>query len=61
MTGEVIRRDELVKGYEFARNESAAINPQEIKAAEVETSHTIDLFHFVKGENVDPIYFERSY
>ncbi len=34
---------------------------EEIKAAEVETSDTIDLFHFVKGANVDPIYFERSY
>ena len=61
MTGEVIRPGELVKGYEFARNEFAAIDPQEIKAAEVETSETIDLFHFVNGANVDPIYFERSY
>jgi DNA end-binding protein Ku len=61
VTGEVIRRGELVKGYEFARNEFAAINPQEIKAAEVETSDTIDLFHFVNGADVDPIYFERSY
>jgi DNA end-binding protein Ku len=61
VTGEEIRRSELVKGYEFARNQFAAINPQEVKAAEVETSDTIDLFHFVKGADVDPIYFERSY
>jgi hypothetical protein len=61
VTGEVVRPGELVKGYEVARNEFAAIDPQEIKAAEVETSDTIDLFHFVNGANVDPIYFERSY
>ena len=61
VTGEELRRDELVKGYEFARNQFAAINPQEVKAAEVETSDTIDLFHFVNGADVDPIYFERSY
>ena len=61
VTGEEISRSELVKGYEFARNEFAAISPQEIKAAEVETSDTIDLFQFVKGAEVDPIYFERSY
>jgi len=60
-TGEEIRPDELFKGYEFAPNEFAAIDPQEIKAAEVETSDTIELFHFVKGRDVDPIYFERSY
>jgi DNA end-binding protein Ku len=61
VTGEEIRRSELVKGYEFARNQFAAINPKEVKAAEVETSDTIDLFHFVNGATVDPIYFERSY
>jgi DNA end-binding protein Ku len=61
VTGEEIRPDEVVKGYEIAPNEFAAINPQEIKAAEIETSDTIDLFHFVKASNVDPIYFERSY
>jgi DNA end-binding protein Ku len=60
-TGEDVRPDEMVKGYEIAPNEFAAIDPQEIKAAEIETSDTIDLFHFVKATKVDPIYFERSY
>ena len=60
-TGEEIRSDELVKGYEFAPNEFAAVDPQEIKAADIDTSDTIDLFHFVNGAAVDPIYFERSY
>lgn len=61
VTGEEIRPDEVVKGYEIAPKEFAAIDPQEIKAAEIETSDTIDLFHFVKARTVDPIYFERSY
>ena len=60
-TGEEIRPEEVVKGYEIAANEFAAIDPQEIKAAGIETSDTIDLFHFVKATTVDPIYFERSY
>ena len=60
-TGEEIRPHELVKGYEFAPNEFAAIDPEEIKAAGVETSDAIDLFHFVLERDVDPIYFERSY
>ena len=60
-TGEEIRPEEMVKGYEIAPNEFAAIDPQEIKAAEIETSDTIDLFHFVKATTIDPIYFERSY
>jgi DNA end-binding protein Ku len=60
-TGEEIRQDEVVKGFEIAPNEFAVIDRQEIKAAEIETSDTIDLFHFVKATNVDPVYFERSY
>ncbi len=60
-TGEEVRPEEMVKGYEIAPDEFAAINPQEIKAAEIETSDTIDLFHFVEATKVDPIYFERSY
>lgn len=60
-TDEEIRPEEMVKGYEIAPNEFAAIDPQEIKAAEIETSDTIDLFHFVIATKVDPIYFERSY
>jgi DNA end-binding protein Ku len=61
VTGEEVRPDEMVKGYEIAPNEFAPIDPQLIKAAEIETSDTIDLFHFVKATKVDPIYFERSY
>ena len=61
VTGEEIQPDETVKGYELAPNEFAAIDPQEIKAAGIETSDTIDVFHFVKATKVDPIYFERSY
>jgi len=60
-TGEEIRPEQMVKGYEIAPSEFAAIEPHEIKAAEIETSDTIDLFHFVKATKVDPIYFERSY
>lgn len=48
-TGEEIQPHEVIKGYEIAPNEFAAIDPQEIKAAEIESSDAIDLFHFVKA------------
>lgn len=60
-TGEEIRPQELVKGYEYGPNQFAVIEPAAIEQAAVETSETIDLFHFVKAQEVDPIYFERSY
>lgn len=60
-TGQEIPEDEMVKGYEIAPNEFAVIHPEEIRAAKIVTSDTIDLFHFVQATEVDPIYFERSY
>jgi hypothetical protein len=48
VTGEEIRPDEVIKGYEIAPNEFAAINPQEIQAAEIETSDT--LIYFILSE-----------
>jgi len=58
-TGEEVRTDEMLKGYEIAPNEFAAMDTQEIKASTLPAQ--IDLFHFVKAIKVDPIYFERSY
>jgi DNA end-binding protein Ku len=60
-TGEEIQNEDLVKGYEYGPNQFAIIEPSAIERAAVPTSDTIDLFHFVKTEEVDPIYFERSY
>jgi DNA end-binding protein Ku len=60
-TGEEVRSEDLVKGYQYGPNECAVIEPAVIENAAVETSETIDLFHFVKAEDVDPLYFERSY
>ena len=58
---EEIRSDELVKGYEYGPNQFAVIEPAVIERAAIETSETIDLFHFVQAQEVDPLYFERSY
>jgi hypothetical protein len=43
-----------MKGYEIAPNEFAAIDPQEIKAAEIDTSDTIDLFTSSKRQRLIP-------
>jgi DNA end-binding protein Ku len=61
VTGEEVCTEELVKGYEYGPNQFAVIEPAVIERAAVKTSDTIDLFHFVKAEEVDPLYFERSY
>jgi DNA end-binding protein Ku len=59
--GHVVERDEIVKGYEFAKDQYVMFKPEEIKALEEVGSHAIDVSEFVPLSSVDPVYFERTY
>jgi DNA end-binding protein Ku len=58
---EVVERNTLVKGYEFAKDQYVQFTEDEIKALEGEASKMIDIAEFVPLSLVDPIYFESSY
>ncbi|MGH7323237.1 MAG: Ku protein [Candidatus Rokuibacteriota bacterium] len=57
----VVDRADLVRGYEFAKDQYVRVADQELKALEGEASKMIDIAEFVPLEKVDPIYFERTY
>jgi DNA end-binding protein Ku len=56
-----IERSELVKGYEYQKGRYVVITPEEIKAATPPTERVMEILQFVKGDDIDPIYFESSY
>jgi len=58
---EVLQRSDLVRGYEFAKDQYVRFNNEELKALEEEGSKIIDLEEFVPLNKVDPIYFEKTY
>jgi len=58
---EVVERDKLVKGYEFAKDQYVQFTEDELKALEGEASKMIDIEEFVPLAQVDPIYFEKTY
>ncbi len=58
---EVVQRSDLVRGYEFAKNQYVRFENDELKALEEETSRVIELEEFVPLEKVDPVYFEKTY
>ena len=60
-TGELVPKDEIVKGYEFAKGQYVLFSPQELKALEEDNSHTIDIEEFVPANEVDRIYLEKIY
>jgi DNA end-binding protein Ku len=59
--GKVVERSEIVKGYEFRKDEYVVIEPEEIKKIEPKTAKTMEILEFVKTSEVDPVFFESSY
>src|SRR4030095_13903277 len=57
----VVPREELVKGYEFAKGQYVTFTEEELKALDAEASHLIEIREFVPAQLVDPVYFEKAY
>jgi len=60
-TGEIVDRDDIVKGYEYDRGRYVTIDDDELKALQIESSKIIDLDRFVDREEVDPVYLDTPY
>lgn len=59
--GSVVERDDMVKGYEFAKDQYVAFTPEEIKALEEVGTHAVEISEFVPIESIDPVYFDKTY
>jgi DNA end-binding protein Ku len=59
--GQVVERDEMVKGYEFAKDQYVQFTSEEIKAMEEIGTHSIDIAEFVPIESIDPVYYDKTY
>jgi DNA end-binding protein Ku len=57
-----VESDELVKGWEVAKGQFLMVEDADLEAIENhDTSRSIDISRFVRLEEVDPIYFDRTY
>ncbi|WP_431961145.1 Ku protein [Actinacidiphila sp. bgisy160] len=59
-TGEEVPVDEIVKGFDMG-DEYVVVEPQELDEIAPGRSKALDITGFVGLENVDPIYFDKSY
>jgi DNA end-binding protein Ku len=60
-TGEVVPREEIVKGYEFAKDQYVLFEPEELKALEAAATHTIDIVEFLKADQIERRYLDKVY
>ena len=60
-SGEVVPRDQMIKGAELAGGQFVTFTDQEIKEMQEKASPTIDITEFVPLSEVEPIYFDKTY
>jgi DNA end-binding protein Ku len=57
-----VENDEIVKAYEYAKNKFVVLDEEDLKALKKEQEDkAVEIIDFVKLEEIDPIYFEKSY
>jgi DNA end-binding protein Ku len=56
-----VEADQLVKGWEFAKNQFVPVEDSDLAAIALQRSQSVDIVRFVPIEQVDPIYFDRTY
>jgi DNA end-binding protein Ku len=60
-SGEVVPKEEIVKGYEFAKGQYVLFTPEELKALDVSATYMIDIDEFVPDGSIERIYFDKAY
>lgn len=56
-----VARNDIVKGYEFAKDQYVMFTPEELKALEEAGTHSADITEFVPISSIDPVYFDKAY
>ena len=56
-----VAREDMVKGYEFAKDQYVMFSPEELKALEEVGTHMAEIAEFVPLSSVDPVYFDKAY
>jgi DNA end-binding protein Ku len=60
-TNREVDYDDVLKGYELPGDKFVTLTQDEVAAAELDRSRSIEITDFVDLAEVDPIYFEKSY
>ncbi len=59
--GKDLETDEIVKGYEYAKDRYILVDESDLEKLPIPSKHTIELTAFVASEEIDPVFYEKSY
>ena len=57
----VVERADMVKGYEFAKDQYVTFTPEELTALGEKATQTVEIDEFVPAASIDPIYYDKAY
>jgi DNA end-binding protein Ku len=60
-SGEEVDYADIVKGYEIEKGRFVIVTPEELESVEPTKSRTIDIEDFVSLDEIDPVYFDKTY
>jgi DNA end-binding protein Ku len=60
-SGEEVERAEMVKGYELEKGKFVELTAEELEAIQPEKSKAIEIEDFVDLDEIDPVYYEKTY
>jgi DNA end-binding protein Ku len=60
-TGDEVPYEEIVKGYEIAKDRYVVVEPAELDALEPKKTKTIEIEDFVELDQIDPVYYDHPY
>jgi DNA end-binding protein Ku len=60
-TGQEVRWDDIIKGYEYKKGEYVALSDADFARANVEATQTISITDFVDASAVSPLYYDKPY
>jgi DNA end-binding protein Ku len=61
LDGEEVRYEDIGKGYELPTGETVILTDDDFDNLPLPTTRAVDVVEFVPAEQVDPIYFNKSY
>lgn len=61
VTGDEVEWEHIVRGYEVDKGEYVVITDEDMKAADVDATQSIDIVDFVDREAVQPVWFDKPY
>ena len=56
-----VSREDMAKGYEFAKDQYVMFTPEELKALEEAGTQSADITEFLPAKAIDPVFFDKAY